>query len=202
VIQAFDAVPMAGVNSVSLIEHGLPGFMAKATYDWKGPLAGRAWVGGWAQASASSSGQFASEQKVTSTAVDVGARLDVADLSLVGYFFTGDGVGNTAAGRDGVALVNGLPAKRGSNGYYGQLTYRLGKLKLGGSYGASSLDLADGETGASQLVKSNASIIGGAYYSLGSVVMLAAEWTHTISKNHAGDEVDDDSVALGASVGF
>jgi predicted porin len=202
VIQAFDAVPMAAVNSVSLVEHSLPGVMAKATYDWKGPLAGHAWVSGWAQRSSSSNGQFATDQKVTSTAVDVGARLDLDKLSLVGYLFAGDGVGNTAAVRDGVTLVDGLPRKRSSNGYYGQLTYALGALKMGASYGASNLFRAPGESGASLLVRSNSSAIGGAYYSLGSVVMLAAEWTHTISKNQLGDRVADNSLALGASAGF
>jgi predicted porin len=202
VIQGFDAVPMADVNGVKLIEHTLPGTMAKLTFDWSGALAGRAWTGGWLQSSSSSNGQLASEETITSSAVDVGARLDFKVLSLVGYFFTGNGVGNTAPLRDGVALVNMLPVKRASNGYYTQLTARIAHLKLGASYGACNLSPADGETGAALLVKRNASVIGGAYYSLGDVVTLAAEWTNTTSMNQAGDKVGDNSVALGASAGF
>jgi predicted porin len=202
VIQAFDAVPMADVNGVKLIEHKLPGLMSKATFDWSGVLGGHLWTSGWLQSSSSSAGQFPTRQAVTSSAVDFGARLDLKGLSLLGYYFTGKGVGNTAAVRDGFALVGGLPLARGSNGYYGQLTYLIGNLKLGGSYGACLLKPAAGETGAEQLVRRNDSVMGGAYYSLGQVVTLATEWTHTRSRNQAGQQIQDNSLAVGASAGF
>jgi predicted porin len=202
IIQGFDAVPMADINGVKLIEHPLPGAMAKATFDWKGLLAGRTWVSGWLQSSSSTNAQFASEQKIMSSAVDLGARLDLKALSLVGYFFTGKGVGNTAPLRDGVALVDGLPARRLSNGYYTQLTGKIAGLKLGASYGACNLSPAPGEMAAELLVKRNSSVIGGAYYTLGEVVTLAAEWTNTTSLNQAGERVRDNSLALGASAGF
>jgi predicted porin len=202
IIQGFDAVPMADINGVKLIEHPLPGAMAKATFDWKGLLAGRAWVSGWLQSSSSSNTQFASEQKITSSAADLGARFDLKFLSLVGYFFAGDGVGNTAPLRDGVALVDGLPAKRRSNGYYTQLAGRIAGLKLGASYGACNLSPASGEMAAELLVKRNSSVIGGAYYTIGEVVTVAAEWTNTTSMNQAGAKVRDNSLALGASAGF
>lgn len=200
--QAWDASPIAAMNSVSLIEHSLPGFQAKATYDWGGPVAGRAWVSGWAQQSSSSNGQFTAIEKITSAAVDLGARLELSGFQLVGYFFLGDGVGIMAPMRDGVALVGGKPVKRSSNGYYGQLTYKIGDLKLGASYGACNLDVAQMEVGAEQLVAANSSIIGGAYYTLGGVVTLVAEWTHTIAENQAGAQLSDNSFALGASAGF
>jgi predicted porin len=202
VIQSFDAVPIADVNGVKLIEHTLPGLMGKLTFDWQGILAGRTWVGGWLQSSSSTNGQFAGKEEITSKAVDLGGRLDWKVLSLVGYFFTGKGVGNTAPMRDGVALVDGLPARRRSNGYYTQLTGKIAGLKLGASYGACNLFPGPGETGAELLVKRNSSVIGGAYYSLGEVVTLAAEWTNTTSLNQAGDRVRDNSVAFGASAGF
>jgi hypothetical protein len=202
IIQGFDAVPMADVNGVKLIEHPLPGLMAKVDFDWQGLLAGHTWVSGWLQSSSSTTAQFASEQRITSSAVDLGGRLDFKFLSLVGYFFAGDGVGNTAPLRDGVALVDGLPAKRRSNGYYGQLTGKIRDLKLGVSYGACNLSPAAGETGTDLLVKRNSSVIGGAYYSLGAVVTLAAEWTNTTSMNQVGEKVRDNSLALGASAGF
>jgi predicted porin len=202
VIQGFDAVPMADINGVKLIEHPLPGAMGKLTFDWTGLLSGRTWVSGWLQSSASSNMQFATQEKITSKAVDLGARLDLKALSLVGYFFMGKGVGNTAPLRDGVALVDGLPARRRSNGYYTQLTGRIAGLKLGASYGACNLFPAPGEIGAEQLVKRNSSVIGGAYYTLGEVVTLAAEWTNTTSLNQAGGQVRDNSLAFGASAGF
>jgi predicted porin len=202
VIQAFDAVPMANVNGVSLIEHPVPGFMGKASYDWKAGLSGRLWVSGWVQRASSTTGQFERRQNLTSSAEDVGLRLDLGGLSALGYFFLGDGVGNAAPMRDGIALVGGLPAKRASNGYYSQLTYKFGDFKLGASYGACNLKPAAGETGVDQLVRSNQSIMGGLYYTLGQVVTLAAEWTGTTSRNGLGDEHRDNSMAVGASAGF
>jgi hypothetical protein len=188
---------MAGVNKATLVQHTAPGFMAKANYDWSGPLAGHAWTSGWVQSSSTDDGSTS----IVSSAVDVGARLDYSALSLVGYFFSGSGVGNTAPMRDGIALVNGHLAKRRSNGYYGQLTYKIANLKLGTSYGACNLDLAPGET-ADTLVKTNSSIIGGAYYTIASTVVLATEWTNTTSKNQAGGKLNENSLAFGASAGF
>jgi predicted porin len=149
-----------------------------------------------------SSGTPDGHTSLTSSAVDVGARLDYRDLSLVGYFFTGKGVGTAGL------LVGGIysptasdPVARTTNGYYGQLTYKIKNLKLGASYGACGQDLGAGESG-DTLLKSNSSVIGGAYYTLGGVVTLASEWTHTISKNQAGGSLRDNSLALGASAGF
>ena len=155
------------------------------------------------ESSSTTNGQLPTgEAKVTSSAVDLGLRLDLKFLSLVGYFFSGRGVGNTAPLRDGVALVDGLPARRRSNGYYTQLAGRIANLKLGASYGACNLSPAPGETGAELLIKRNSSVIGGAYYSLGEVVTLVAEWTNTTSLNQVGGRVRDNSLALGASAGF
>jgi len=90
---------------------------------------------------------------------------------------------------------------RTTYGYFGQVTYKIANLKLGTSYGACGQSLATGERG-DTLLKDNSSVIGGAYYTLGGVVTLATEWTHTISRNQAGGSVGDNSMALGASAGF
>jgi predicted porin len=144
----------------------------------------------------------AGASKVTSSGVDLGARVEVSNVQLVGYGFVGSGIGFYAPLRDGVALVDGQPAKRTSKGGFVQVTYKLGDLKLGASYGASLLDRASGEPGAETLVHSNSSVIAGAYYSLGGVVTLTGELTYTLAKNQAGDKVSDTSVAVGASMGF
>jgi len=202
VIQPWDAAPLAGVNPVILVEHSLPGFQGKATFDWTGRVAGRAWLGGWLQQSSSSNGQFAAIEKINSSALDLGVRADLAGFRLVGYLFLGDGVGIMAPMRDGVAIIDGKPAKRRSNGYYGQLTYAIDELKLGVSWGACNLDAATNEMGADDLVASNRSFIGGVYYTLGGVVTLATEWTNTTAENQAGSSVHDNSIAIGASAGF
>src|SRR2546423_1873306 len=83
IIQGFDAVPMADVNGVKLIEHPLPGLMAKANFDWQGLLAGHTWVSGWLQSSSSTTPQFAGEQRITSSALDPGGRLAFQGLTAV-----------------------------------------------------------------------------------------------------------------------
>src|SRR5438552_2556498 len=192
VIQAFTD------SSTTLTEHTVPGFMAKANYGWKGAVAGNVWASGFVQSSTTPDGQTS----LTSSAVDLGVRLDYNDLSLVGYFFTGNGVGTAGLLVGGIYVPpTGAPVARTTNGYYGQLTYKIKNLKLGASYGACGQSLASGETG-DTLLKSNSSVIGGAYYTLGGVVTLATEWTHTISKNQIGDSLGDNSLAIGASTGF
>jgi hypothetical protein len=192
VIQAFTD------TSTTLSEHTVPGFMAKANYSWKGALSGSAWTSGFVQSSTTADGTTS----LTSSAIDVGARLDWRDLSLVGYFFTGSGVGTAGLLVGGIYTpASGAPVARTTHGYYGQLTYKISSLKLGASYGACGQSLASGESG-DTLLKDNSSVIGGAYYTLGGVVTLALEWTHTISRNQVGASLADNSMALGASTGF
>ena len=192
VIQAFTD------SSTALTEHALPGFMGKANYGWKGVVPGNAWVSGFVQRSTTPDGNTS----LTSSAIDVGARLDYSDLSLTGYLFTGSGVGTAGLLVSGIFSPSGsAPAARTTYGYFGQVTYKIANLKLGTSYGACGQSLATGEHG-DTLLKNNSSVIGGAYYTLGGVVTLATEWTHTISRNQAGGSVADNSLALGASAGF
>lgn len=192
VIQAFTD------SSTPLSEHTVPGLMAKANYSWKGVVAGSAWTSGFVQSSTTPDGNTS----LTSSALDAGARLDWRDLSLVGYLFTGKGVGTAGLLVGGIYTpTSGAPVARTTYGYYGQLTWKINSLKLGASYGACGQSLASGESG-DTLLKNNSSVIGGAYYTLGGVVTLALEWTHTISKNQVGNSLADNSMALGASTGF
>lgn len=53
-IQAMDVFNFSGApTSVTLNGHDAPGFQAKATYDWKGSVAGRVWAGVTTEKSAS-----------------------------------------------------------------------------------------------------------------------------------------------------
>ena len=193
VIQAFTD------SSTTLSEHRVPGFMAKANYAWKGVLPGNAWTSGFLQSSTTPDGRTS----LVTSAIDAGARLEYGELSLVGYLFGGKGVGTAGFLVDGIySRPTGDPLARTTYGYFGQLTYNIIKnLKLGTSYGACGQSLASGESG-DTLLKTNSSVIGGAYYTLGGVVTLATEWTHTISRNQAGGSLGDNSLAIGASTGF
>lgn len=194
VIQAFTG------DSKVLTEHTVPGFMAKVNYGWKGAVGGAVWASGFVQSSTTADGTTS----VTSDAFDAGLRIDLGDASLVGYGFTGSGVGSEAFLCCGVSFyepATGAPVARTTYGGYGQATYKFGKLKLGASAGLSGVSLASGETN-DTLLKTNTSIMGGAYYTLGGVVTLATEWTHTITKNQAGGQISDNGLAIGASAGF
>jgi predicted porin len=72
------------------------------------------------------------------TSVDIGANVNVAGLGLTGYYYKGDGIGQTIQLRDGFD-VNGK--RRESDGYYVQATYVMPtKTKVGVSFGESRLD--------------------------------------------------------------
>jgi predicted porin len=98
------------------------------------------------------------------------------------------------------ALAADLSTRKSAGGY-AQVTYKISDVKLGVSYGASTLSLASGETNPT-LLKTNSSIIGGLYYGLTPNVTLVAEWTNTTTKNQGGGSANDNNFALGALLFF
>jgi len=203
VFQGMDVSPFSGdPSSASLKGHEQPGFQAKASYEWTGPVGGKAWVSGMSQQVKARAGDTApTGSSVSGQAFDIGAKVNSGGLEGVLYAYSGDGVGTTAIGFDAAALVPGGLAKRKSKGGYGQVTYKFGKLKPGVSYGESSLDLASNET-SPNLVKKNKSWVFGMYYSLTPSVNLVAEYIPTTAQNQAGAEVKDKVIALGAILFF
>src|SRR6267143_2049212 len=207
VFQGINIVKFGGTgavepNSATLTGHEQPGFQAKASYEWTGSVAGKAWVSGMSQQVKARAGDAApAGSSVSGQAFDIGAKVNAGALEGVLYAYSGDGNGTTAIGFDAAALVPGGLAKRKSKGGYGQVTYKFGKLKPGVSYGESSLDLASNET-SPNLVKKNKSWVLGMYYSLTPSVNLVAEYVPTTASNQAGGEVKDKLIALGAILFF
>jgi predicted porin len=203
VFQGVDVFPFSGdASSASLTGHEQPGFQAKASYEWGGPMSGKAWVGGMHQQVKARAGDTApAGSSVTGHAVDIGAKANIAGFEGVLYGYTADGIGTTAIGFDAAASVGGSLAKRKSKGWYAQGTYKMGKLKPGISYGVSKLDLASNES-SPNLVKENKSLVLGLYYSLTPSLNLVAEYIPTTAKNQAGQEVKDKVMALGAILFF
>jgi predicted porin len=206
VFQGMDVFPFSGdASSASLKGHEQPGFQGKASYEWGGPISGKAWVGGMSQQVKARAGDTApAGSSVSGQAFDIGAKVNSGALEGVLYAYTGDGVGTTAIGFDAAASVGGTLAKRKSKGWYAQGTYKMGKLKPGISYGVSKLDLASNETTTTSpnLVKENKSLVLGLYYSLTPSLNLVAEYIPTTAKNQAGQEVKDKVMALGAILFF
>jgi predicted porin len=136
----------------------------------------------------------------TGNAVDVFAKLDLANLEVFGYYYHGTGVGTTALFLLGA--YNG--ETRDSDGYLAQATYKFGALKVGVQYGESKLDYANSaDQGANPtLVESNRKGTVGLYYSLTENLTLLAEGSETKSKAHNGGENSATTINAGAFFKF
>lgn len=137
-------------------------------------------------------------QDFDSFGFDVGGKVTLGDLEVLGWYYQGKGVGTTALflfsdDRNG--------HERDSDGFLAQVTYKFNDLKLGVNYGESNLDLADGEL-PSDLVKTNKKYTAGAYYSLTKNLTLLAEFTDTKAEAHDGTENDSSNFNIGAYLSF
>lgn len=130
-------------------------------------------------------------------ALDFFGQLTVAGFGLTGYYYLGEGVGTTA-----LFLMatdeNGNPVA--SNGYMGQLTYTIGKVKLGVNYGSSNLDA--GSTAAPTMLNSLNRITGGVYYTITDHLTLLSEVSNTTATNREDGQLTNNSVNVGAFLAF
>jgi Gram-negative porin len=138
----------------------------------------------------------------TGTGFDVFGKFDLQDLELVGYYYHGTGLGTTGlfAYSD-----DGFGNKRDSDGYFAQITYKFGPLKVGANYGDSLLDsanAADAAANGGYLVRSNRKATGGLYYSLTKNLTLLAEYSNVRSAAQNGDAATANTFNIGAFVGF
>jgi len=167
------------------------GLEAKASYDF--PM-GKVWVSG-----ASYKAQISNTASVDVSAMDLGATINIGNLGLTGYIYSGDGAGTTFLGASGWTAAG---KERESDGGYVQATYVIPTgTKLGVAYGTSRLDLADGETNAN-LVEENNRWTVGAYHPLTKHLNLVAEYNDMESDNQAGLSNESSTVSLGAILFF
>ena len=197
IFQPLDTVAVLGPN---LTGHDSPGFQGKVTYDFDtGDIGGRLFAGGVVQElSASQDKGEPSSAETTAYAVDIGAKLTWGGASLLGYYYNGKGVGTTGLFYGSVA-ANG--EARDSQGFLVQGTYSFGKFTVGASYGASYLDLADGEA-SSILVESNTAAALQARYALRKWATVVGEYIHMDSEAHDGSDASEDIFALGTILFF
>jgi len=133
-----------------------------------------------------------------SWAFDIGGKLTFGPLEILGWYYSGEGVGTTGLFFFG---DDGLGNERDSDGFLAQITYELGSTKLGVNYGESNLDLASGEL-SSALVKSNEKYTIGVYHSLTENLILLAEFTDVKSRSHNGIRNDSSNFNIGAYLSF
>ena len=185
-----------GLASTSGVSNKQPGFQGKVTYDTAvSGVNAHLWAGFMTQKNEASG----TVQAFDSTAYEVGAKLGIGDFEGVGYYYDGDGAGTTVIGNL-ASDTNGN--KRKSKGGYVQGTYKIQKVKLGLSYGESSLDLASGEVN-NDLIKKNSSGVASIYYSLTKSITLVGEYVNTKSERQAGGgDLKQDTVAVGGIIFF
>jgi len=203
----------AATNDTELYQDRF-GIEGQAMYEFTGDVSGKVWAG-FANydvnthpsnvAGAKVAVGSATDDSYTADVYDIGVNLNYGNLGLVGYYYSGDGVGTTFMGtlgihRDGNSADS--VSTRDSDGGYVQATYVIPTgTKLGASWGRSNLDLANGEQ-RSALVDYNERWTVGAYHPLTKHLNLVAEYNNIESRSHTNVEMESDTFSLGAILFF
>ena len=161
-----------------------PAFEGKASYEWAGDFGGKVWVSGITQKVKGLN--LGKSDRADS--FDIGATVNVAGFGLTGYYYTGNGIGQTFQLADGYDAAGN---SRDSDGYYVQGTYTIPTVgtKLGLSYGRSNLDVngfANGDTLGD--VKDQMWTLG-AYHPITKHLNLVAEYSDVKHKESATSQV-------------
>jgi predicted porin len=204
VTQAWDAIAVNLPAATSTGRGGSnPAFEGKASYEWAGDFGGKVWVSGISQKVDSLTDGVIDLGSDRANAFDIGATVNVAGFGLTGYYYKGEGIGQTVQLNGGFDLSG---KRRDSKGYYGQATYTLPGVgtKLGVSYGKSTLEsnnaASEGVTGLVDDVEDSMWTVG-AYHPLTKHLNLVAEYS--ASKEEYGSfDGKAKTVSLGAILFF
>ncbi len=171
-----------------------PAFEGKASYAWAGDFAGKVWASAISQKVEFEKASGLGSDRAD--AWDIGANINVAGFGLTGYYYDGDGIGQTLQMQGGYDAAG---KSRDSDGWYVQGTYALPGVgtKLGVSYGESNLD---GNTGEAD-VEDNMWTVG-AYHPITKHLNLVAEYS---TQKHEVQGLKDGkakTISLGAILFF
>jgi len=182
VMQPWNSTASSAISDTSAGSTDTFGFQGQGSYSWTGDFAGKVWAGFFQQEVTGLTGDSSTD----ATAFEVGVSTSIANINLVAYGYSGEGVGTTALLRDGFDATG---KKRDSDGGYVQATYVIPMgTKLGVSYGVSKLDDNAADAGDS-LVKENTMLTIGAYHPLTKHLNLVAEYSNVEAEAH--DTVSD-----------
>lgn len=174
------------------------GFDGKVSYEWTGDVSGKVWAGYITQ---KHEGDLADTiDSYTSRGYDVGAKINIADFGLVGYYYDGKGLDVQTGGQlGGLQFLSGQ--KTDDKGGYVQGTYKLPGVgtKLGLSYGISKSEARD-----DTFDRENKSWIVGAYHPLTKSLNLVAEYANQKLENNVAGGLDGKAktISLGAILFF
>ena len=196
VTQAWNAIEFVTDSASSSRRGGSsPAFEGKASYEWAGDVGGKVWVSALTQ-KVEFNGNISDDR---ATAYDVGATVNLAGFGLTGYYYQGDGIGQTLQLFDGFD-TNGND--RESDGYYVQATYTLPGVgtKLGASYGESNLDGNGGLVDDFNDIEDSMWTVG-AYHPITKHLNLVAEYSQSKHEVDNRFEADSDGKAKTISLG-
>jgi len=185
------------VSQALLGPQKMPAYVGVARYSFSSDaVSGKIWLEGKGQKFYAASGSVSQDASM----FGLGGNLNAGAFGLTAYYYSGNGAGTTAWGKDGFSASNA--SKRNSDGGYLQATYVLPtKTKAGISWGQSNLDRAGGET-ANELVKSNEMTTVGLYHPLTKHLNLVGEYSRVTSENQQGQENKSDIVSAGGILFF
>ena len=174
------------------------GFEGKVAYAWEGDFSGKVWASFISQELKTTDPLLNDEDAL---GFDVGAKVGFGGFELVGYYYTGEGIGSADFLFDAVDAAGNT---RDSDGMYAQATYKLPGpgTKLGVSWGESNLDRGTADPVTTSLVETNESVVVGVYHPLTSALQLVLEYTQTEATAHNGNQAEEKAIALGAILSF
>jgi predicted porin len=135
----------------------------------------------------------------TSWAFDAGGKYDAGPIEVLGWYYRGVGVGTTGLFNFANDPLTGRP--RTSDGFLAQLTYQIGRTKLGVNYGQSRLYTATGEIN-DTLVHYNTKWTVGVYHNLTHNLTLLAEGSYVQSQNQVNMSNHGKNFNVGAFLKF
>ena len=198
VTQAFNAINvLAGATSTGR-GGSQPAFEAKAAYEFAGDVNGKVWASTISQKIDNlSTGVAGVTRSDRADAFDIGATVNVAGFGLTGYYYDGEGIGQTVQFNGGYDATG---KARDSQGYYLQGTYALPGVgtKLGVSWGKSETDANTGDV-IGDIEDSMWTV--GAYHPLTKHLNLVAEYSNVKVEN-GNLEGKGKTVSLGAILFF
>jgi predicted porin len=162
-------------------------YEGKASYSFAAnDVTGKVWVSGLAQKFQKVAGTNYDDR--TAYAGDIGANVNFAGFGLTGYYYSGQGIGQTV---QFLGAFDPSGRMRDANGGYVQATYVLPtKTKVGLSWGQSTLEKNLGDTGTTTGIGNrdmeDSMWAAGLYHPLTKHLNLVAEYTDTESKQAAG----------------
>jgi hypothetical protein len=134
---------------------------------------------------------------ISSWGVDGGVKLDWNGFSVLGYAYTGDGLGTTGLFWNAVSIDG---QTRSSSGGYAQASYTFWDTwTVGGSWGISQLSF-NANVDDPHLQKQIWSGIGFVQYKLTDWVKFQVEYVHTEEENHlVNGKINDDAFIAGTT---